>query len=187
MPWPIWARPTDSPCSASWSRDQSPYFPWLNALPRLFYNGVAMTDACFECLPPYVSWLSQKERNNYAKFLNALRKGYSTLSQQTLDNDNLIRWAYNIALTRHQVVVPAKEKKITPLADMLNHGTNPNCEITYDPQGNCMVTTTTDVAAGSPLTISLGDPSNPSPLFATYGFLDTDCPTVFCKACEYYI
>lgn len=167
--------------------DQSPYFPWLNALPRLFYNGVAMTDACFECLPPYVSWLSQKERNNYAKFLNALRKGYSTLSQQTLDNDNLIRWAYNVALTRHQVVVPAKEKKITPLADMLNHGTNPNCEITYDPQGNCMVTTTTDVAAGSPLTISLGDPSNPSPLFATYGFLDTDCPTVFCKACEYYI
>jgi len=167
--------------------DQSPYFPWLNALPRLFYNGVAMTDACFECLPPYVSWLSQKERNNYAKFLNALRKGYSTLSQQTLDNDNLIRWAYNIALTRHHVVVPAKEKKITPLADMLNHGTNPNCEITYDPQGNCMVTTTTDVAAGSPLTISLGDPSNPSPLFATYGFLDTDCPTVFCKACEYYI
>ena len=23
--------------------DQSPYFPWLNAMPRLFYNGVAMT------------------------------------------------------------------------------------------------------------------------------------------------
>ena len=99
--------------------DQSPYYPWLNALPRLFFNGVAMTDACFDCLPPYVSWLSQKERNNYAKFLNALRKGYSPLSQQTIDNDQLIKWAYNVALTRHQVVVAGKEKKITPLADMV--------------------------------------------------------------------
>lgn len=99
--------------------DQSPYYPWLNALPRLFFNGVAMTDACFDCLPPYVSWLSQKERNNYAKFLNALRKGYSPLSQQTIDNDQLIKWAYNVALTRHQVVIAGKEKKITPLADMV--------------------------------------------------------------------
>ena len=48
-----------------------------------------------------------------------------------------------------------------------------------------MVTTTTDVRAGSPLTISLGGPSNPSPLFATYGFLDNDSPTVFCKASKY--
>lgn len=99
--------------------DQSPFYPWLNALPRLFFNGVAMTDACFDCLPPYVSWLSQTERNNYTKFLNALRKGYSPLSQQTIDNDQLIKWAYNAALTRHQVVVAGKEKKITPLADMV--------------------------------------------------------------------
>lgn len=81
-----------------------------------------MTDACFDCLPPYVSWLSQKERNNYTKFLNALRKGYSPLSQQTIDNDQLIKWAYNVALTRHQVVIAGKEKKITPLADMVRDG-----------------------------------------------------------------
>ena len=39
-----------------------------------------------------------------------------------------------------------------------------------------------DVQAGSPLTISLGDPSNPTPLFAKYGFLYNDCTTIFCKA-----
>ena len=54
--------------------------------------------------------------------------------------------------------------------------------ITYDQEGNCMVTATQDIMAGSALTISLGDPSNPTPLFAKYGFLYDDSPTIFCKA-----
>ena len=29
--------------------------------------------------------------------------------------------------------------------------------------------------------ISYGDPTNPSPLFATYGFLDESSPATFCK------
>jgi hypothetical protein len=45
-----------------------------------------------------------------------------------------------------------------------------------------LATTIQDVPAGSPLTITLGDPTNPTPLFATYGFLYNDCPTLFCKA-----
>ena len=28
--------------------EQSPYFPWLNSLPRRFYNGVAMTGECLK-------------------------------------------------------------------------------------------------------------------------------------------
>ncbi len=35
----------------------SPFYPWLNSLPRQFYNGVSMTEACFACLPPYAGWL----------------------------------------------------------------------------------------------------------------------------------
>lgn len=35
----------------------SPFYPWLNSLPKQFYNGVSMTDACFACLPPYAGWL----------------------------------------------------------------------------------------------------------------------------------
>lgn len=36
--------------------------------------------------------------------------------------------------------------------------------------------------AGSALTVSLGDPTDPTALFAKYGFLPTDCSTIFCKA-----
>src|SRR6056300_1173188 len=98
------------------------------------------SDACFEVLPPYASWLSQRERNNYAKFLNALRKGFLPLSRETVQNDALVKWAYNVALTRHNIVIEAKEKRIAPMADMVNHGTFPNVEITYDNAGNCLVT-----------------------------------------------
>lgn len=44
-----------------------------------------------------------------------------------------------------------------------------------------MVYTTTDVAANSPLRISYGCPTNPSFLFARYGFLDETSPATFCK------
>ena len=68
------------------------------------------------------------------------------------------------------------------MADMLNHATNPNCEITYDAEGNCNVNAIDNIPAGAPLTVTLGDPTNPTPLFATYGFLDDDSPGIFCKA-----
>lgn len=44
------------------------------------------------------------------------------------------------------------------------------------------VTAGYDIPAGQPLTISLGDPTNPTPIFAQYGFLPNDCATIFCKA-----
>lgn len=50
-----------------------------------------------------------------------------------------------------------------------------------DAEGNTQVYTTTDVEAGSPLRMSYGCPSNPSILFAKYGFLDESSPATFCK------
>lgn len=100
--------------------DASPFFPWLNSLPRLFYNGVAMTDACFACLPPYAAALSMQERNNFSNFKNAFRKGYLPVSPETLESDELVQWAYNVALTRHKEVWnPSRQKKIAPMADMV--------------------------------------------------------------------
>lgn len=52
----------------------------------------------------------------------------------------------------------------------------------FDEGGNCIVQALYDIEPGSPLTISLGDPTNPTPLFAKYGFLANDCSTLFCKA-----
>jgi hypothetical protein len=69
---------------------ESPYFYWLNSLPRQFYNGVAMTDACFECLPPYAALLSSNERNAYSRFVNAIRKGFVPLNQNTIQYDRIV-------------------------------------------------------------------------------------------------
>lgn len=162
---------------------QSLWFPWLNSLPRQFYNGVSMTKACFNCLPPYAGWLTETERINYSHFAMAVRQQYVPLRRETITNKELVKWAYNVALTRfHEIWQPERAKVIGPMADMLNHASNPNCQIVVDPQGNLQVQALYDIPAGNPLTISLGDPTNPTPIFAQYGFLPQDCTTIFCKA-----
>lgn len=169
---------------AEWEKGQdSVYFPWLNSLPRQFYNGASMTKRCFECLPPYAGWLASNERINYGHFNMALKQGYVPLNPETIQNREVVKWAYNVALTRfHEIWQPDRQKLIAPMADMLNHAAEHNCEITFDYEGNCQVTALYDIPAGSPLTISLGDPTNPTPIFAQYGFLPQDCTTIFCKA-----
>jgi len=161
----------------------SAYFPWLNSLPKRFYNGVAMTDTCFECLPPYAAQVAKFERDTYLNFFNGIDQGNIPLSRNTIDNEAACEWAYNVALTRFtEVWQPVRQKYIAPMADMFNHASNPNVEVTFDGQGNCNVCALENIPAGSPLTISLGNPSNPTPIFAKYGFLYNDCRTVFCKA-----
>ena len=166
-------------------QSQSKFQPWLNAAPRRFYNGVAMTQACFECLPPYAAFLARKERETYESFSNALRNGYLELSQETLADEALIQWAYNVALTRHQKVLSQNgqvEKKIAPLVDMINHSSYPNAAVQYDLMGNCRVVATKPIAPNTEITISYADSTNPTPIFAQYGFLVDDSPSIFCKA-----
>ena len=166
---------------------ESLYYPWLNSMPRQFFNGVSMTKACFNCLPPYAGWLTSTERINFTHFDAALRQVYGPLSRNTILNKKVVRWAYNVALTRfHEVWQPERAKVIGPMADMLNHSSEPNCEIAVDYDGNVNVLALYDIPAGSPLTISLGDPTNPTPIFAKYGFLPQDCATIFCKAMHLY-
>mmetsp|Transcript_30635 Transcript_30635/g.45050 ORF Transcript_30635/g.45050 Transcript_30635/m.45050 type:complete len:461 (-) Transcript_30635:187-1569(-) len=161
--------------------ENSAFFPWLNSLPRVYYNGVSMTNDCFSCLPPYAGWLTSTEKANYDSFVTALRQGYVQL--QSVNDDTVTQWAYNVALTRFQEVwSPQRAKLIAPMADMLNHSAEPNCEITFDDMGNCEVTAMYDIQPGTPLTISYGDPTNPTPIFAQFGFLPADCATLFCKA-----
>ena len=127
--------------------DTSPFYPWLNALPRRFNNGVAMTEACFECLPPYASYLASQERYTFEIFLQAMQKGYLELSTEILEDIPLLQWAYNVALTRHQINWNQEDqvdKIIAPLADMLNHASFPNCEIQFDEEGNAYVVASQD-------------------------------------------
>ena len=100
----------------------SPFYPWLNSLPRQYYNGVSMTQACFDCLPPYAGWLASSERQNYSNFVAAIRQGgYLPLQQSTIQDGTVLKWAYNVALTRfHEVWQPERAKLIAPLADMVS-------------------------------------------------------------------
>lgn len=61
-----------------------------------------------------------------------------------------------------------------------NHGTETEVDFKVDENG-VIVYTTRDVPGGSPLRRSYGTPTNPSFLFATYGFLDQTSPATFCK------
>lgn len=124
------------------------------------------------------------ERNTYSRFLNALRGvEYTPLKEDTIYNARIVKWAYNVALTRfHETWQPSRQKLLIPMVDMLNHSAEPNCEITVDQGGDVYVSALSDIPAGSPLTTSLGDPTNPTPIFAKYGFLASDSSAVFCKA-----
>jgi hypothetical protein len=158
--------------------DASPWYPWLNSLPRQFYNGASMTQACFDCLPPYAAWLALTERVNLSNFKKAIQ--FAPLGNPNIANDDeILKWAYNVAVTRS--IEWNGDRCIAPMADYFNHGAETEVDISYDEGGNCVVYASRDVPAGSPLRMSLGDPTNPSPLFATYGFLDESSPATFCK------
>jgi hypothetical protein len=159
--------------------DQSNLFPWLDSLPRLFFNSASMTNFCYECLPPYVFRLSREERVKFDNFIQVLKK-VDVVSQNVKENKALCQWAFNVATTRSFGELGG-ELKIAPMADMFNHGTQTEVEIKYDEQGNCVAFATYDVPAGSPLRMSYGCPSNPSHFFTKYGFLDQSSPATFCK------
>ena len=124
--------------------DQSPWFPWLNSLPRSFYTGASMTrknavelidamlplkclkhsrfcrfvysDACYECLPPLVSSLAMAERKENINFGEALQL-VDCLSAETKRNKDLAKWAFNVVLTRS--FGTDGEQRIAPMADMV--------------------------------------------------------------------
>lgn len=159
--------------------DASPYYPWFDSLPRYFSSGSSMTPFCFECLPPLAGYLAMNERVRYIQFFQALRY-VEFLSEETKTNKDLTRWAFALIYTRG-LTAPDGDVRLVPMADYFNHGTETEVEISFTDEGDCVAYASRDVPAGSPLRISYGDPTNPSALFAKYGFLDESSPATFCK------
>jgi len=161
----------------------SPYLPWLDSLPRLYFNSVSMTEFCYECLPPLVFSLSRLEKVKFDNFRQVLGK-VDFLSDYVKSDIDVHKWAFNSVYTRAYADKDGQgtDVTLTPLGDMFNHGTETDVEVYFDgPGGNAMVYTTRDVSANTPLRISYGCPTNPSFLFARYGFLDETSPATFCK------
>lgn len=133
----------------------SPWYPWLNSLPRYFSNGASMTHfCCSECLPPLVGNLANQERIRFIQFFRALKYA-PYLSQETKGDRRLAKWAFAVVYTR---CFPSGDgdMRITPMADMFNHGTETELEISYDEEGNCYAYSTYDVPAGRPYECRMG-------------------------------
>jgi len=161
----------------------SPYLPWLDSLPRLYYTSASMTEFCYECLPPLVFSLSRLEKVKFDNFRQVLND-IDFLSDYIKTNEEIHKWAFNTVYTRAYADKDGQgaDVTITPLGDMFNHGTQTEVEVYFDSErGNAMIYTTRDVPANTPLRISYGCPTNPSFLFARYGFLDETSPATFCK------
>jgi len=116
---------------------------------------------------------------SFQKAVRPLPQSFTPFGDEVIDNVTVLKWAYNVALTRS--IEMNGERLIAPLADMFNHAAETNVEISYDYDGNCMAYATYDIPAGSDLTVSYGDPTDPTPIFAQYGFLDESSPGTFAK------
>lgn len=162
----------------------SPWFHWLNSLPRIYTNAASMTDFCMQCLPPLMRKLAEEERENQRR----LSSTESIMSIPFLSDDikyhtmDFCKWAYQIVYTR-SVETEDGDLKIVPMADYFNHGSQDYTEVaaSYDNVGNYVAYASYDLAAGSVLRTQYADPRNPSHLLARYGFLDEECPATYCK------
>jgi len=52
----------------------SPWFQWLDSLPRFFSNAGSMTDFCYGCLPPYAAKQAQIEKKKLRRLQNAFEE-----------------------------------------------------------------------------------------------------------------
>lgn len=168
---------------------QSPYYPWLDAMPRKWNTAASMDDFCLSCLPPFLKSVCLKDINQLAAFMFALQSLAGNLIQeQTKENNELLKFAYNVVMTRSFPNTATGDVQLMPMVDMLNHGYPGNAYLAYDEAGGCQVVLLQDVAPGEPLLLTYpadgGDSlaTNPSQLLATYGFLDeTNLPVTYCK------
>ena len=161
---------------------ESPYFPWLDAMPRKFTTAVCFDDFEMQCLPAFVGSLARLDRINFGTFTEALQRVVDPdyISQTTKADAMAIKWAFNIVFTRCWSSRP-DEVQIVPFADMFNHASTANVQVKYDVEGNCKVVLTKDVQPGDALNLSYGTATNPSRFLATFGFLDQSPPATFCK------
>lgn len=163
---------------------ESPWFEYLNSLPRFYSNAASMTPFCYTCIPPSLAALCDEERA--ILFNISVKQGLPFLSDEIKGDQSLWKWAFQVVYTRG---FEANDGDLTicPMADYFNHGTDFEICLTYDENGNCYAQTTKDVPANSPLRMSYGDPTNPSYLLSRYGFLDESSPATFCKIIPPYV
>jgi len=132
-------------------------FPWLESLPREFSNAVSFDGVELECLPPFAWSLATIEILHLEAFVEALNMTHGIVSQQTIDDHELLHWAFNVVFTRcwgKDGDDEENRKDIVPMGDMFNHRYPGNVNVIYDDDGNCDIILKDDVQPGTPLYLS---------------------------------
>ena len=95
----------------------SPWYYWLNSMPRVFNNGAAMTPSCYDCLPPLAAKFCMEERIKFTNYKQALKK-VDFVTEDVQNDEELLKWVYNVVETRGLDV--GGESIIIPMADMVS-------------------------------------------------------------------
>jgi hypothetical protein len=139
-----------------------------------------MDDFEVECLAPFAWSLAKIERLHLEVFLEALQLVDGVVSRETKENNDLIRWAFNVVFTRAWGKDGDENRTdIVPMGDMFNHGYPGNVFIHYDEEDNCNVVLKHDVEAGTPLYLSYGMETNPYRFMVVFGFVDESQTSIF--------
>ena len=108
--------------------EASPYYEWLNSLPRYFTNAVSMTEFCLTCLPPLMKKLSQDERDAQERLGKETVRHVPFISEDIKDYPrDLVKWVYQIVYTR-AVETEDGDLKIVPMAGELSYDVVMKCE-----------------------------------------------------------
>ena len=97
--------------------ESSPWYPWLNSLPRYYTNAASMTPFCCLCLPSLMRKLTVQERGYLQRLGVSSIKLVPYLNDDTKYDVDLCTWVYQIVYTR-SFESPDGDLKIVPLADV---------------------------------------------------------------------
>ncbi|VEU36590.1 unnamed protein product [Pseudo-nitzschia multistriata] len=162
--------------------EESKFHPWLSSLPRTFSNAICMDEVELDCLAPFAWSLAKIEILHKDKFIEALQLTKGIVSQETKENYNLLRWAFNVVFSRCWGQDGDEDEDrldIVPMGDMFNHAHPANVFIDYDEDRNCNIILKEDVKPGDALNLSYGFPFNPYRFLVVFGFVDESLETIY--------
>ena len=100
--------------------ESSPYYDWLDSLPRAYDTGTSMTPTCYECLPPLAATYAKTERVRYINYQSAA-KTIDWLPEWVVEDRLVCKWLFNVASTRSWDLGDGSgERVIVPLGDMVS-------------------------------------------------------------------
>jgi hypothetical protein len=97
--------------------EQSPWFPWLNSLPRYFTNAASMTPFCCLCLPSLMRKLAVRERGNMSRLSVSSIKLIPFLNDDFKYDVELCNWVYQVVYTR-SFETEDGDLRIVPMGDV---------------------------------------------------------------------